>query len=204
MESPTRIPRVVPSQVTRDNYYKGIFLSPTFKTSGACSKSGSRQGAITPFAKWREVDFCDGTWWTFFQNFHRDGDRVEHAVVTGPRSPRCSLCQCAQRHAGLPARGTWLSSVTTWLRKLPSWLALKVYSKAALTTFYSVVSVGFPLVSICILPRLTWLPGEVISAFPATKRCAISQNQHPRDCIWDGCSHHAPGGKGCRVEGKRR
>lgn len=168
MESPTRIPRVVPSQVTWDNDYKGIFLSPILKTSDF-----KAWGTIARYAKWREGDFCDDNWRTFFQNFHGVG----HAVWRGPRRPRCALCHRAQGHAWLPDSGRLVISwrlQMTWFRKLPSWLALKVYSKAGLTTFYSVVPVGFPLVSICILPRLPCLPGEVTSAFPATKRCAGS------------------------------
>lgn len=100
---------------------------------------------------------------------------------------RCSMFQYAQYHAVLPdsVHLPWdllrafgaksFSRVTImYFRRLPSSLALKVPSKATLKTFYSVVPVRFPLVSICILPMLPWLPLEVTSAFPVTEWCVSS------------------------------
>lgn len=66
MESPTRIPRVVPSQATRDNYYKGIFLSLTLRTpdSGLVPLLGMQSGGrVTSVMAPDEPSFKNSTKW---------------------------------------------------------------------------------------------------------------------------------------------
>lgn len=160
MESPTRILRVIPSQVTWGNYYKGIFGSPTLKTldsePGACSKPGQRLRCHHSVYKVAEGWLL---WWHLMNLLSKlprsgtcsvKGSWPPSTTGQGPRSchqacgclpschPGCPCSSVRSAKTGSLTQGTWLSSgglQIMWFQKLPSWLTPKVYSKAALTAF---------------------------------------------------------------------
>lgn len=126
MESPTGIPRVVASQVTGDNYYKGIFLSPTLKTpdsglvhvpnpGSAKTPSLGKQsgGRVTSVMAPDEPSFKTSTEWdtqcegVLAAQPRRAGTKELPSGLRLPSRlpPKVRLFQCAQRQAWIPDSG---------------------------------------------------------------------------------------------------